>query len=63
MHEAFAKLLRILNKKCSTEQLEVVRHAYRFANEAHQGQTRASGVPYIMHGLEVATILAENDQD
>lgn len=63
MHEAFAKLLRILSRRCTRDQLEVVRHAYRFANEAHQGQTRASGVPYIMHGLEVATILAEYDQD
>ncbi|NLN93439.1 MAG: bifunctional (p)ppGpp synthetase/guanosine-3',5'-bis(diphosphate) 3'-pyrophosphohydrolase [Candidatus Hydrogenedens sp.] len=63
MHEAFAKLLRVLSRRCTREQLEVVRHAYRFANEAHQGQTRASGAPFIMHGLEVATILAEYDQD
>lgn len=33
--------------------------AFEFANNAHEGQTRASGEPYIMHPLSVATKLAE----
>jgi guanosine-3',5'-bis(diphosphate) 3'-pyrophosphohydrolase len=38
---------------------DLVRMAYRFAAEAHQGQVRASGEPYIEHPLQVAGILAE----
>ncbi len=33
--------------------------AYLFGAEAHEGQHRASGEPYIFHPLEVARILAE----
>src|SRR5262245_37667195 len=38
---------------------EVVERAYRVAEEAHKGQKRQSGKPYITHCLEVACILAE----
>ncbi len=38
---------------------ELVERAYRVAEEAHQGQMRHSGKPYITHCLEVAGILAE----
>ena len=58
MREAFAKLIKRLKKSYKPEDLDVVRHAYRVANEAHQNQRRASGEPYIMHSIEVATILA-----
>ena len=40
-------------------EIEQVRKAYRFADEAHLGQFRASGEPYITHPLAVTTILAE----
>jgi GTP diphosphokinase / guanosine-3',5'-bis(diphosphate) 3'-diphosphatase len=33
--------------------------AFLFAYELHEGQTRASGEPYIIHPVEVATILRE----
>ena len=33
--------------------------AYRFADEAHRGQLRRSGSPYIEHPLAVASILAD----
>ena len=39
--------------------LEVVRHAYEFALEAHDGQLRASGEPYVIHCVEVGRMLAE----
>ena len=39
--------------------LEQVRLAYRFADEAHLGQMRNSGEPYITHPIAVATQCAE----
>jgi len=39
--------------------LDVLRDAYLFAEEAHRGQTRASGEPYVQHALAVARILAD----
>ncbi|PAV24603.1 GTP pyrophosphokinase [Tamilnaduibacter salinus] len=36
-----------------------VRRAYYYAEQAHEGQTRRSGDPYITHPLAVARILAE----
>jgi len=38
---------------------ELIDRAYRVAEEAHRGQMRHSGKPYITHCLEVAGILAE----
>ncbi len=38
--------------------LDIVREAYLAAARAHESQTRASGEPYVMHGVAVATILA-----
>ena len=38
---------------------ELIRRAFRFANEAHEGQMRASGEPYIIHPLQTAVTLAE----
>ncbi|MGC3984946.1 MAG: bifunctional (p)ppGpp synthetase/guanosine-3',5'-bis(diphosphate) 3'-pyrophosphohydrolase [Pseudorhodoferax sp.] len=35
--------------------IEQVRQAYRFADEAHLGQLRSSGEPYITHPIAVAT--------
>ena len=36
-----------------------VREAYKFADEAHLGQYRASGVPYITHPVAVAGLCAD----
>ena len=38
---------------------ELVSKAYRFALDAHQGQVRKSGEPYIIHPLFVASILTK----
>lgn len=40
---------------------EQVEKAYRFAEKAHQGQTRANGQPYFSHSVGVANILLEMD--
>src|SRR5258706_117499 len=39
--------------------LPMVRRAYQFAAQAHEGQTRKSGDPYVTHPLAVARIIAE----
>ena len=39
--------------------LDVIRKAYVFSAKVHQGQTRLSGEPYLIHPMEVAAILAE----
>ncbi len=36
---------------------EILARAYRFSEEAHRGQTRNSGEPYVTHCVEVAKIL------
>ncbi|TFH50813.1 MAG: bifunctional GTP diphosphokinase/guanosine-3',5'-bis pyrophosphate 3'-pyrophosphohydrolase [Lysobacterales bacterium] len=41
------------------EQVKDIYRAYLFGAEAHEGQHRASGEPYIHHPIEVARILAE----
>jgi len=43
----------------STTDLEQVRLAYRFADQAHLGQLRNSGEPYITHPIAVAAQCAE----
>ncbi|MGR9090539.1 MAG: RelA/SpoT family protein [Gammaproteobacteria bacterium] len=47
----------------SDEQVDKVRRAYEFSANAHSGQLRQSGEPYIQHPLEVANILAEMHMD
>lgn len=39
--------------------LNLIRKAYVFCAKVHQGQTRLSGEPYLVHPLEVAWLLAE----
>jgi GTP pyrophosphokinase/guanosine-3',5'-bis(diphosphate) 3'-pyrophosphohydrolase len=41
------------------DEISLVLAAYRFGDEAHHGQTRLSGEPYITHPLAVAGALAE----
>ena len=45
------------------EQRDVIRHAYDFAESAHEGQYRRSGDPYIVHPLAVSKILADMHMD
>jgi guanosine-3',5'-bis(diphosphate) 3'-pyrophosphohydrolase len=43
--------------------IPLLRKAYEFSDQAHQGKFRESGNPYIQHCLEVAFILAEQHLD
>ncbi len=55
----FEKLIQTIKENYSENDLDMVRLAYDFAEEAHRGQRRASGEPYIFHSLAVAQKLAE----
>ena len=61
--EKFAPLLEnlieTLPESYSVVDREMIMRAYRFAEEAHKEQKRASGEPYITHCVAVAIILAE----
>src|SRR6266513_3748162 len=55
----FRELMRLMRENRPTDDLEIIRKAYEYAQNYHAGQTRASGDPYLVHPLEVALILAE----
>jgi (p)ppGpp synthase/HD superfamily hydrolase len=48
-----------LERHGCTRDLDLVRRAHAFATTAHEGQTRATGDPYIVHPVAVSTIVAE----
>jgi GTP pyrophosphokinase len=43
----------------SAADMDLIRKAYVFCAKVHQGQTRLSGEPYLVHPMEVAAILAD----
>jgi GTP pyrophosphokinase/guanosine-3',5'-bis(diphosphate) 3'-pyrophosphohydrolase len=45
------------------QQIKLVRRAYYYAEQAHDGQRRKSGEPYVTHPLSVASILAGMHMD
>lgn len=53
------KLFESLPPTYTLADKDLLQRAYRVAEEAHRGQTRLSGEPYINHCLAVAQILAE----
>ena len=53
------KLLEQLPERYTITDRELIQRAYRVAEEAHHGQKRHSGEPYINHCLAVASILAD----
>ncbi len=52
-----------LTQYLNTNQIRQVCRAYYYAEQAHTGQRRRSGEPYIVHPLAVATILTEMHLD
>jgi len=47
----------------SNADFELLKKTFDFANNAHKEQKRKSGEPFIIHPLEVAIILSENQAD
>ncbi len=56
-------LLDRVSEYMPEDKIEVVAEAYRFAADAHDGQTRLSGEPFVEHPLQTALYLAELQLD
>jgi GTP pyrophosphokinase len=59
----FDALLKQVHANRPSDDISLVRKAWEFCVRHHEGQTRASGEPYIIHPLEVAEVLAEMKMD
>ncbi len=59
----FQQLLAKVAENRPKDDPEIIRKAYEFSLKHHQGQTRASGEPYLIHPLEVAAVLADMKLD
>ena len=55
---SMASLQLLLDGYLDTKEVALVRDAYRFSDQAHLGQFRSSGSPYISHPISVAEICA-----
>ena len=63
MISSFSRLLEKAREYLSAERIALVEAAYHFAAEAHLGEWRKSGEPYVEHPLQTALILAELQLD
>lgn len=61
--ELYKELVAAIRKYHPSTDISMVEKAYLIAKEAHEGQARKSGEPYIIHPLCVAIILAELELD
>lgn len=55
--QAYSSLLEQMSARFTTEQIAEVSRAFTLARDAHAGQTRSSGEPYITHPIAVAAIV------
>ena len=59
----FESLNQLIQTYLPEDQIKRLQQAYLVARDAHEGQTRSSGEPYITHPVAVACILAEMKLD
>jgi len=59
----FRELTKAVESYRPNDNLDIIRKAYDYSLKHHQGQSRASGEPYLVHPLEVACVLAEMKLD
>src|SRR5580698_10382235 len=59
----FRDLMKRMQENRPHDDLTIVKKAYDYSLKHHEGQTRASGEPYLVHPLEVALVLAEIKMD
>ena len=59
----FETMLETVHRNRPHDDLDLIRRAWEFCVQQHEGQKRASGEPYIIHPLEVCQILADLKMD
>src|ERR1700723_684733 len=59
----FRELMKRIQENRPQDDLSIVKKAYDYSLKHHDGQTRASGEPYLVHPLEVALELTEMKMD
>ncbi|MCL1803318.1 MAG: bifunctional (p)ppGpp synthetase/guanosine-3',5'-bis(diphosphate) 3'-pyrophosphohydrolase [Eubacteriaceae bacterium] len=62
MH-GISDIIDIVLSNNETADIDLIARAYQYADNAHKGQKRLTGEPYIIHPLEIALILAELQMD
>lgn len=63
MYHSYDDLVNLIANSGKDYDVKLIEQAYLFANEAHAGQVRKSGQPYIIHPISVAYILVELGMD
>ncbi len=61
--QAFEDLAQVVRQNSASADLQRIRHAFDFACQAHEGQKRKDGSPYVTHAIAAATIAAEMGLD
>ena len=61
--QLYQVLIARVRKYHPSADISMIEKAYRIAKEAHEGQLRKSGEPYIIHPLWVGIILADLEMD
>ncbi len=59
----YQKLIRMIKQYHPSQDIRLLEKAYKIAYQAHEGQLRKSGEPYIIHPVCVCIILAELELD
>ena len=59
----YKELTLNVRKYHPSDDISMIEKAYAVADNAHKGQVRKSGEPYIIHPLNVAIILSELEMD
>lgn len=59
----YQELIQSVRKYHPSADISLIEKAYKIARDAHEGQNRKSGEPYIIHPLCVAIILADLELD
>src|SRR5271168_1238730 len=59
----FRDLMKRMQENRPQDDLTIVKKAYDYSLRHHEGQTRASGEPYVVHPLETALVLSEMKLD
>ena len=57
------EVIQLCSEYMNETKVAFIKKALEFATQAHEGQLRLSGEPYIIHSIQVAGILAELHMD